>query len=408
MFMFNMQIQTNPISINTQKLNAPQKYQKTFAEPLKHDSVEISAKPNKEIPKKTKWGIFLGIGAIGTAVLLILRGKFSKAVELAEHIEFKNATTFKEAIKFGKKHLGIKEYKNFIEQDLDIINWINKGLTQISNKFKGKTKIPKTIEYIEAQIRTKAQVRRDDEFRYKSWLGINKNFITNIDRTLALFSLQNFDDFKFFDTKTITNFQKLLKKYKKDGLTNLEYKLKLLNELEIFQNEKSQSPAKLIQKIIKNPEAKQKLIDKGLLYGENHNKYKLFDQFEIDLDKDLYTQTDPKFVEIIKRIFIKESGYKMKHREQSPYRTIFHEMGHLNNRVRSKNESLTGITTFDQKLNAWGGNKKNFGTAGSVSEYASTSPGEFIAEVFAELVSGNKLSDEVLELYKQLDGIIPA
>ena len=157
-----------------------------------------------------------------------------------------------------------------------------------------------------------------------------------------------------------------------------------------------------------NPEAKQKLIDKGLLYGENNNKYKLFDQFEIDLDKDLYTQADPRFVEIMKKIFIRESGYKMKHNEQSPFRTIFHEIGHLNDKVRNDDEALTGNVSFFEKIKAWGDNKKDFGTACSVSDYASTSPGEFVAEVFAELASGNKLSDEVMELYQRLGGkIIP-
>ena len=399
-----MQIQYNPININTQKLNAPQKHQKTATEPLKNDSVEFSAKPKKEISKKNKWGIFLGIlGVIGTAALLILRGKFSKAVELAEHIEFTKAKTYEEAIEFGKKHLGIKKYKNFTDKDLETLNWINEGLTKISNKFKGKTKIPKTIEYIESEKGRMACVECSGH-RYSSWLGINKNCIENLDNLLKNKTKINSRDFEFFDETTTKNLQQLLKKYEQGKLTKLEDKIKLFNEIQIFENEKLQSPAKFIQEIMKNPEAKQRLIDKGLLYGENHNMYKFYDTFEIDLTKDLYTQADPRFVEAMKKILIKESGYKMKHREQSEFRTIFHEIGHLNDKVRYGDDGLTGKIDFYQKLKAWGDNKKDFGIACTVSNYASTSPGEFVAEVFAELVSGNKLSDEVLELYQRLGG----
>ena len=388
----------------TQQLQKPQKFSKSEkVKDFPNDSVEISTK-QKTRSKKTKWGIFLGVlGAIGTAALLILRGKFSKAIQLAEHIEFTKANSIEEAIEFGRQHLGIKKYKNFTDKDLDTLNWINEGLTKINNKFKGKTKIPKTIEYIEAEKGIMARVRHNG-IRYDSWLGINKSFFENIDNILKNIAFINDKDYELFDETTTKSLKKLMQKYKEGKLTNIEDKIKLFNEIKTLENEKLQSPARFIQEIMKNPEAKQKLIDKGLLYGENHNKYKIFDSFEIDLDKDLYAQTDPRFVETMKKILIKESGYKMKHREQSPYRTIFHEIGHLNDKVRNDDEALTGNVSFFEKIKAWGDNKKDFGTTCSVSDYASTSPGEFVAEVFAELVSGNKLSDEVMKLYKRLGG----
>ena len=406
--MVEIQVQNVPHNISTQKLQKPQKFSKPEkAKDFGNDSVEISTKQPK-LTKKTKWGIFLGVlGAIGTAVLLILKGKFSKAVQLAEHIDFTRANSLEEAIEFGRKHLGIKKYKNFTDKDLDTINWINEGLTKISNKFKGKAKIPKTIEYIEAEKGVMARVQHNG-IKYDSWLGINKSFFENIDNILKNKAFINDRDYELFDEKTTKRLKELMQKYKEGKLTNLEDKIQLFDEIRAFENEKLQSPARFIQEIMNNPEAKQKLIDKGLLYGENNNKYKLFDQFEIDLDKDLYTQADPRFVEIMKKIFIRESGYKMKHNEQSPFRTIFHEIGHLNDKVRNDDEALTGNVSFFEKIKAWGDNKKDFGTACSVSDYASTSPGEFVAEVFAELASGNKLSDEVMELYQRLGGkIIP-
>ena len=43
-------------------------------------------------------------------------------------------------------------------------------------------------------------------------------------------------------------------------------------------------------------------------------------------------------------------------------------------------------------------------TAGKVSWYAQTSIGEFVAEVYAKLVSGAKLPDDVMALYKKYNG----
>ncbi len=43
-------------------------------------------------------------------------------------------------------------------------------------------------------------------------------------------------------------------------------------------------------------------------------------------------------------------------------------------------------------------------TAGKISWYAQTSIGEFVAEVYAKLVSGVKLPDDVMELYKKYNG----
>ena len=69
-------------------------------------------------------------------------------------------------------------------------------------------------------------------------------------------------------------------------------------------------------------------------------------------------------------------------------------------------KNITGKQSFADKLKNWE-NNADFGIALEVSDYASTSPSEFVAEVFAELMSGNKLSDEVMKLYAKYKGVIP-
>lgn len=42
--------------------------------------------------------------------------------------------------------------------------------------------------------------------------------------------------------------------------------------------------------------------------------------------------------------------------------------------------------------------------AGKVSEYAQTSIGEFIAETYAKMVRGDKITDDVMKLYEKYNG----
>ena len=100
-------------------------------------------------PKSNK-NLCLGIGAglaaagsIGAVIYLIMHGKVGKATQLAEHIDFKPAQTIEEAIQFGKDNLKIKKYKGFTENDLEVLNFINEGFTNVSNKLKGTIRLPK-------------------------------------------------------------------------------------------------------------------------------------------------------------------------------------------------------------------------------------------------------------------------
>ena len=92
-----------------------------------------------------KWGIgtvaVLGLGALA---YVLSRGKVGSASvkQLAEHMDFKKAGTIEEAKKFALEKLGVKLNLN----DLEVANYVNEGLVNVSNKLKGKTVMPKVVE----------------------------------------------------------------------------------------------------------------------------------------------------------------------------------------------------------------------------------------------------------------------
>ena len=114
------------------------------------DVVELSAKQglkNRLSNLSTAQKIGIGgliVAGLGALAYVLTRGRVGavQVKQLAEHIDFKKAKTYEEAVEFGKKHLGIKQYEGFTAQDTEVINWINEGLVNVSNYQKGKLKMP--------------------------------------------------------------------------------------------------------------------------------------------------------------------------------------------------------------------------------------------------------------------------
>ena len=87
-------------------------------------------------------------------------------------------------------------------------------------------------------------------------------------------------------------------------------------------------------------------------------------------------------------------------RYHSLFSEIYHEMGHLQH-VTNANSSFSALDKKYEKL--FEQSKK---TAKKVSEYASTSPCEFVAECYAKMADGIKLDDDIINLYKKLGGVM--
>ena len=152
------------------------------------DTVELSTKQTEKKGLSTgqKWAIGIGSALAGLVIagILISRHETSKLKKLyeqnmvfqnlAEKIDFKEAKTVEEGIKFAKDVLKVGEVdKNFT---LDAINFANKGLVEVSNANKGKLFIPKKLWYREMGDDTLAGVIQDIKSPYFGHLRVNKKF----------------------------------------------------------------------------------------------------------------------------------------------------------------------------------------------------------------------------------------
>lgn len=85
------------------------------------DTVEVEKKKNKKLSKGAKWaigtlGTFVTLAAAGLAFVAHKRNQIAKLYKeklllsnLGEHLEFKEASTLDEGMKFTREVLGIKE-----------------------------------------------------------------------------------------------------------------------------------------------------------------------------------------------------------------------------------------------------------------------------------------------------------
>ena len=135
---------------------------KQTSEPSFEGKLQLKETANKAITKKNIFNFallsylitkLLSFSEIDTPELIndlplyILSGTFcvtDNQTKLEENIEFKKAETIEEAKKFAEEKLGIKKFKI---NDLEYANWINEGLTNISNRFKGEVYFPQKIKF---------------------------------------------------------------------------------------------------------------------------------------------------------------------------------------------------------------------------------------------------------------------
>lgn len=84
----------------------------------------------------------LGFGAHFSSFFV----KYGDRLKLNPNIIFQKAENIEQAANFAKKNFKI----NYFNVDnLDTANWINQGIAKLSNKFKGKTFMPKKIELVD-------------------------------------------------------------------------------------------------------------------------------------------------------------------------------------------------------------------------------------------------------------------
>lgn len=367
-------------------------------------------KEKKGLSTKAKIGIGVGIALAGTIAFLIYKGKFSEAKKLAENIEFTPAKTIDEAIAYGKKHLGIRSYSGFEEQDLEAINWVNEGLTNVSNRMKGKLRMPKHIMYCSDESWGNSVAGVVTEGEYRGYFAINKDFFGNINKGVdkVLSGLQECGYIKFENNKLKSNWKflsqdmidELAIQYERYHSGNASFKDKILlynslGRLSDGINSITNSPKYYLKQIFSQLKIKKLTVRDLTLEFSDVEKLSTEDQFKL------------------LRMFINDSKYPIKFKfnlSTSPFGTIYHEMGHIQDMKPRclPTEKFKTSSEYPKELQDWLKNEDFMQTANKISTYAASGPGEFIAETFEDIIAGRKLPEEVMDLYKKLEGpIIP-
>ena len=430
------------------------------------DTVEISENNKSQKPKEkissfqkvgiTALGVIGGLAAVAvcfakhqTNRLTKLYNEKMQLVNLPEHIDFKEAKTVEEGIKFAKDVLKIGEVdSNFT---LEAINYANRGLVDVSNANKGHWFAPKKMLYSDLKDNTLAHVIKDVESNRFGEFAINKKFFDN--QKIC----ESIDKNLFYDDKT-----KIFKFHSDDTITTCFHK-----GIPIVPSKDVQ---KLIQKYYKNPN-EMNIEEKRLLSWSLKNGfdelYAKFERYPLDTIKqyqkifekelnininiaDLTQKTTKEQEEILTKWTENlsknnKTAFNVKLDLYSPNKTIYHEMGHLQDFAKNLKEldlKRWKLPSFSSKVdtsdvehvnNRWGGltyngykelfekdpakfkkrypdlyefltNQEYQQSAGKVSAYAQTSIGEFIAETYAKMVRGDKISDDVMKLYEKYNG----
>lgn len=433
------------------------------------DTIEISTtdKTKKtKISTASKVGLTtLGLlGGLATIAIYSKRKKYNDLLKLydeklqlqnlALHIDFEEAKSVEEGIKFAKEVLKIEEVdSNFT---LDAINFANRGIVKVSNANYGRLFIPKKMHYFYTEEDWAAAVIQnleakdfgelyinsrffEDEFldKYlKNALGLNKK--TTIDSLEQATEIPNKELHytAIYDEQT----KKLMERYKNDTTSlSITEKQDLINTInEAYSKEDGD--------LIRAPLStlmgwKNQLLEAGI-------------NVDIDAFKNLDTEKQAeKLNELLIELQEKRGRLGYDSSFASADSIIYHEMGHLQdfaknlkelyfklikpsragnnwNDIQNKHIDDAGVELIG---NRWQGltyegykelfeknptefkkrypdlyefltNQEYQQTAGKISGYAQTSIGEFIAETYARMVRGDKLPNDVMKLYEKYNG----
>lgn len=373
--------------------------------------VKSNKSNNQSKEQKTLYSaIAAGVTTLATIGIWIAKNRYSKAMHLAENIEFNPAKTVQEAIEFGKKHLGIKNYLDFEEKDIEVINFLNEGFVNASNKLKGKIRLPKTVEYssIILDDKTLAGVgglSRRFILNRKCFDNIDKlidDILNGTEKAGFLSCLKDGEKVKFkynphLDAESLKPLLMQLSKYKLGNNLTFKDKVNLYSSLGVFKdatNSTIKAPYRVIKQLLEADGAKA--------ICEQHNILT-----DLDKIKTLPLKEQQQIMSDIAKNINQKIVIPFNIKDRSAFNTIYHELGHLQDmkpRCKTIDDYNKEYSKYSKELKAWVDNNDYMQTANRVSEYASHGPGEFIAETFSKLMDGAKLPDDVIKLYKKLEG----
>ena len=391
------------------------------------DTVEIEGK-KKTLANGQKWGIGLGIAAALTATALLLRGKVGAAQEevtkLAEHIDFTPAKTTKEAIEFAKTKLGVKNYDD--SMPLDVMNWVNEGLTNINNVRKGKAKLFDTITYMDlSEERVLASCANLDDYKLGMHLNVNKKIFENIGDSIERSIKSGLDKkilykdsegklalYRFYHCGEVSdNLLKNLNKFNENPESfSLMDKVKLYEEFTSVGNAVNSfydAPYSKLENLLKNERIQETLLA--------HSKLPDLKQIEKLSTK----QQRNVLVDVVNTCLCSGDNVYLGYTSGDKFRTIYHETGHLEHRIKIGEDKFLSMGKPEECIERFGkvsditndfiNSKEKQQAANRVSNYAPESPLEFVAEVYRRLINkalGGKenIPDDVMKLYNEYGG----
>lgn len=402
---------------------------------MTQDTTSFTTKaPEVEEKKKNnakKWGILAGAALVVTVAGLIIRGRLKAVTQLAEHIDFTPAKTMEEAKEFAKKHLKIEKFDT--ANDLDMANWVNEGLVNINNKYKGKGHIPKEVRPVPDELKethknviATMSARLGKGFYMEPILTVNVDFFNNAHKFID----KRLKDFGF---KVIP---------RKDGCHELA-----MHMLPFFNKDKQLDIMLLSEKFVNGKASKMDIV----ALNKSFNDYYAYSHFlaenPMTIINDVYSQKG--VVDLLKK-HMKQGSFKsveelgkMTNKEQvdylfeasdaltglpfnqhpsskilaskrSVFDTLYHEEGHLfhhKNTILDYEDMHVVYNKQTGKPDKIGALAKGFleskeeqFIASTVSRYAKSSPLEFVAEVYARMLNGEKFGDDVMNLYNKYKG----
>ena len=447
-------------------------------EPYPDDTVELTTnKKNKKsgFVKKTLTSTGFAIAATVGLLLLIVKHNGNRIKKLydekliisnlKENLVFKEAKTVKEGIKFAKEVLGIKYVdENFT---LEAINTVNKGLVDVSNANKGRVFMPNALRFThpEKPEDYSAAVQMNinsQEFgnMYINSYYFNEKFLDEelkkhlFDNNIKLFEFDN--ELKAVITPVWDNFiyanpskdvAKLINDYYKDTASlSISRKRNLLYSLIYGKDGARRSFRSPIETLETIERSQKEFMDKNNIV------------IEFDKLSDMSYKDQKEYLKNLLEKMKKSECYLVKNFEMySPLKTIYHEMGHLQDAAKNLKELDLKQWKFDWKAewnniknrrkydetvnrvgvdeidNRWGSIYKEYyehllennpsefkkrypdlykfltdkdiqQIAGKVSSYAQSGIGEFIADTYAKMINGQKIPDDVISLYKKYKG----
>lgn len=362
-------------------------------------------KSDKDKNKTWKWAGIIGgtASAIALAVFYIRKNKFFKVKQLAEHINFQKAESVEDAIRFGQENLGIRNYTGFEAKDLEVLNWVNEGLTNVSNKMNGKVRMPKGIGIVNQIMDSDfafGGIIKEGEF--KDWFAISRAHLNKIDTSInnTYEGLKGcLDKCREKGAKLALDLDCELMRRFKQNPSSLSFaeKIKLYNHMcfaKYSYETIACSPFSKIKEFL-TQENLAILKNKGIETNiENIATMSTEDQGNLlfSMMKEISSHTEKPII--------------LTQKPSMAHHLIYHEMGHVQDmvpRVEAK-EMFDNPNEYPKVLKEWLENKDHMQTAAEVSTYSQSGPGEFIAETFAELINGHNVSDRVKALYRELKG----